>query len=242
MRRTGSEQTGQWLDSYRWLAGVLRGESSAAAARRSPSTGTPATRWRSSTRTSPARSPPPSSAIRTAWRGTPRRRCRCCRPSMGVYPTAAGPPAARAGPGRAGPRRPVRRARRAAVRAGRGDRGGWPPAPRTRRTTSCTCCGCSRPSGPGRSATSAPPSLAFDAARREVAGRQRPWHRALITERAARFYLAHGLDHAGYDLLAQARESTSPGARPRRSTSSTGPTPPCDRRVDATAGRPRPTG
>jgi signal transduction histidine kinase len=35
---------------------------------------------------------------------------------------------------------------------------------------------------------------------------QRPWHRALITERAARFYLAHGLDHHGYDLLAQARQ------------------------------------
>ncbi len=48
-------------------------------------------------------------------------------------------------------------------------------------------------------------ALAFDAARREVARRQRPWHRALITERAARFSLAHGLEHAGYDLLAQAR-------------------------------------
>ena len=31
VRRTGAEQTGQWLDSYRWLAGVLRGERSAAA-------------------------------------------------------------------------------------------------------------------------------------------------------------------------------------------------------------------
>ena len=48
--------------------------------------------------------------------------------------------------------------------------------------------------------------LAFDAARREVAGRQRPWHRALITEHAARFYLAHGVDHAGYSLLAEARQ------------------------------------
>ena len=48
--------------------------------------------------------------------------------------------------------------------------------------------------------------LAFDAARREAAQRQRPWHRALIAERAARFYLAHGVDHAGYDLLAQARQ------------------------------------
>ncbi|MDG6102185.1 AAA family ATPase [Dactylosporangium aurantiacum] len=47
--------------------------------------------------------------------------------------------------------------------------------------------------------------LAFDAARDEVADRQRPWHRALITERAARFYLTHGVEHAGYDLLALAR-------------------------------------
>jgi signal transduction histidine kinase len=49
-------------------------------------------------------------------------------------------------------------------------------------------------------------ALAFDSARREVAGRQRPWHRALITERAARFHLAHGLEQAGYELLAEARQ------------------------------------
>jgi hypothetical protein len=49
-------------------------------------------------------------------------------------------------------------------------------------------------------------ALAFDAARREAARRQRPWHRALITEHAARFYLAHGLEQAGHDLLAQARQ------------------------------------
>jgi signal transduction histidine kinase len=49
-------------------------------------------------------------------------------------------------------------------------------------------------------------ALAFDAARREAAQRQRPWHRALIAERAARFYLAHGLEHVGYDLLTQARQ------------------------------------
>jgi signal transduction histidine kinase len=47
--------------------------------------------------------------------------------------------------------------------------------------------------------------LAFDAAQREVAGRERPWHRALIAERAARFHLAHGADHAGHELLARAR-------------------------------------
>ncbi|MGZ8648080.1 MAG: AAA family ATPase [Solirubrobacteraceae bacterium] len=50
-------------------------------------------------------------------------------------------------------------------------------------------------------------ALAFDAARRDVSQRQRQWHRALITERAARFHLAHGLEHAGYGLLAEAREA-----------------------------------
>jgi signal transduction histidine kinase len=48
--------------------------------------------------------------------------------------------------------------------------------------------------------------LAFDAARREVARRQRPWHRALIAERAARLYLAHGVEHTGYELLVEARQ------------------------------------
>jgi signal transduction histidine kinase len=48
-------------------------------------------------------------------------------------------------------------------------------------------------------------AVAFDAALREVAGRRRPWHRALIAERAGRFQLAHGVEHAGYELLAEAR-------------------------------------
>ena len=50
-------------------------------------------------------------------------------------------------------------------------------------------------------------ALAFDAARREVARRQRPWHRALITECAARFHLAHGLALTGHELLAEARQA-----------------------------------
>ena len=65
-------------------------------------------------------------------------------------------------------------------------------------------------------------AFAFDAARREVAGRQRPWHRALITERAARFYLAHGMDQVGHDLLPGPASSTTPGGRRRRSRSWTG--------------------
>ena len=39
----------------------------------------------------------------------------------------------------------------------------------------------------------------------EVARRQRPWHAALITERAARFHLANGLERIGGALLAEAQ-------------------------------------
>jgi diguanylate cyclase (GGDEF)-like protein len=52
-------------------------------------------------------------------------------------------------------------------------------------------------------------AAAFDSALRAVATRQRPWHRALILERTARFYLAHGIDTVGSQLLGQAREAYS---------------------------------
>jgi hypothetical protein len=45
VRRTGSEQTGQMLDGYRWPA-VQRGESADAGGEAVPSTSTPTTRWR----------------------------------------------------------------------------------------------------------------------------------------------------------------------------------------------------
>ncbi|WP_250032313.1 protein kinase domain-containing protein [Paractinoplanes maris] len=48
-------------------------------------------------------------------------------------------------------------------------------------------------------------AFAFDSARREAGKRQRPWHQALITERAGRFALAHGMEHTGYELLGRAR-------------------------------------
>jgi diguanylate cyclase (GGDEF)-like protein len=47
----------------------------------------------------------------------------------------------------------------------------------------------------------------FDAARRQAGASQRPWHRALIDERAARFYLAHGMERAGTELLGAARRA-----------------------------------
>ncbi|HVE52241.1 MAG TPA: ATP-binding protein, partial [Ramlibacter sp.] len=45
---------------------------------------------------------------------------------------------------------------------------------------------------------------AFDRALEEASLHQRPWHHALITERAALFHLAHGLESTGRSLLAQA--------------------------------------
>ncbi|HVZ44938.1 MAG TPA: AAA family ATPase [Ramlibacter sp.] len=48
--------------------------------------------------------------------------------------------------------------------------------------------------------------LAFDAALGEVQSRQRPWQRALITERAGLFQLHQGLTHVGRRLLAEARD------------------------------------
>lgn len=49
-------------------------------------------------------------------------------------------------------------------------------------------------------------AAAFDAALFAVAARQRPWHAALIAERAARFHLSNGLEHTGRFLLAEARD------------------------------------
>ena len=48
---------------------------------------------------------------------------------------------------------------------------------------------------------------AFDAAHREVVARRRPWHRALILERAAQCYLANGIEQNGYRLLGDARQA-----------------------------------
>jgi len=45
----------------------------------------------------------------------------------------------------------------------------------------------------------------FDAGLHEVA--RRPWHRALLAERAGRFHLEQGLPHAGRNLLSEARDA-----------------------------------
>lgn len=48
-------------------------------------------------------------------------------------------------------------------------------------------------------------SYGFDAATGEATKGTRPWHRALILERAARFHRAHGLENLARRLLAEAR-------------------------------------
>jgi diguanylate cyclase (GGDEF)-like protein len=45
---------------------------------------------------------------------------------------------------------------------------------------------------------------AFDAAAADASGAVRPWHRALITERAGTFLLSYGMEHAGQHLLTEA--------------------------------------
>ncbi len=49
-------------------------------------------------------------------------------------------------------------------------------------------------------------AVAFDAAVGEVQERQRPWHRALITERAGLFHISAGLPRTGRQLLGDALE------------------------------------
>jgi signal transduction histidine kinase len=205
MRRTGSEQIGQWLDSDRWLAGVLRGESSAAA-------DVAPTIDRYADNPMALFYAHLNRAIAAAIFGDQAGLARHTAAAMpqlitvwGVYPTAvaqllqglslAGQARAAAGDERGGLLAELDDVTQwLAARAG--------DAPdnflhllrllEAERAWAA---------GDFRAAV-----LAYDAARREAARRQRPWHRALIAERAARFYLDHGAEQAGHDLLAQARQ------------------------------------
>jgi signal transduction histidine kinase len=204
LRRTGNEQTGQWLDSYRWLARTLRGDSSAAA-----SEAIPIDRY--------ADNPLAllyahlCRAVAAAIFDDPDGLAHDSAAAMSLLPAAAGfcsiavarllrglalAAQARAAPG--------------------GDRDGL-LTELDELTRWLAARAADAPDnflhlvalleaerawvvGDFRAAM-----LAFDAARREAAWRTRPWHRALIAERAARFHLAHGLDHASSALLAEAR-------------------------------------
>jgi signal transduction histidine kinase len=203
LRRTGNEQTGRWLDSYRWLVGVLRGESPTAAGEAVPldyADDPTALIYAHLCR-----------AIAAAIFGDPARLAEHSAAALQLLPAVHGFYAVaqvRLLRGLA-----VAEEARATDVDARDDLLGeldelasW-LAGRTAHAPDNFLhqqrlieAERAWAIGDFRAAV-----LAFDAARSEVAARQRPWHRALIAERAARFLLAHGVEHSGYDLLAQAR-------------------------------------
>ncbi|HEY6747838.1 MAG TPA: AAA family ATPase [Mycobacteriales bacterium] len=209
VRRTGNEQTGQWLDSHRWLAEVLRGDGSGGPA----AAGDPIPVDRYAGNPAALLYGHIARAIAMAVFDDQAGLAQHAAAAMhllgaakGLYPTAI----ARLLNGLA-----LAERARAAPAAERGEL----LSELDEMTRWLAARAADAPDNFGhllrwleaergwavgdfRAAV-----LAFDAALREVTGRRRPWHRALITERAARFHLAHGADHAGLDLLAQAREA-----------------------------------
>ncbi|WP_445184073.1 AAA family ATPase [Pseudonocardia sp. Cha107L01] len=201
LRRTGSEQTGQLIDGYRWLAGVLRGESPAAAGEVAPDryVGNPLALFHAHH----------TRALAAAIFADPAGLSRHTAAAMPLLPAALGVyPSALA--------RVLRGLALAGeVRANHDDGPlseldevtGWLAARATDAPDNflhlLRLLEAERAWALGDFRAAA---LGFDAARREVAGRPRPWHQALITERAARFLLARSYDHAGFELLAQARQ------------------------------------
>jgi len=206
VHRTGIEQTGQSLDSYHWLAGVLRGESAATAGetnRIGRDADNPLALFLAHV----------NQAIAAAIFGDPGRLTRHTSATVPLLPVAPGQyPTALA-----------RLLRGLACAEGARATDGEERRGLLSELDEVTQWLAAR-------AADAPDnflhmvrlleaerawtvvdfraaSLAFDAARRAAAQRQRPWHRALITERAARFYLAHGVEQVGYDLLTQARRA-----------------------------------
>jgi signal transduction histidine kinase len=204
VRRTGSEQTGQLIDGYQWLAGVLRGERPAAAGEVAP--------HRYGDNPLALLHAHLARALAAVIFGDPAGLLRHTAAAMPLLPAAMGLyPSALA--------RLLRGLALAGeVREGHDEAGDGLLSELDEVTGWLAARAADAPDnflhllrlleaerawalGDFRAA-----ALGFDTACREVAGRPRPWHRALITERAARFSLAYGLDHAGYALLAQARE------------------------------------
>ena len=203
-RRTGHEQLGQWLDSYRWLACVLRGEGSAAAGAADPA-------GRHASNPVTVFAAHGAGAIAAAIFGDQAALARHTAAMLPVLPTAEGSyPSATArllrGLALSGQARAADGEERAGLLAELDELTSWLAARAADAPDNflhlLRLLEAERAWAVGDFRAAA---FAFDAVLRAAARRQRPWHRALMTERAARFYLAHGLEHVGYDLLAQAR-------------------------------------
>ncbi|WP_432827011.1 AAA family ATPase [Dactylosporangium sp. CA-092794] len=202
-RRTGNEQFGQWFDGYRWLADVLRGESVLAAGDAAPDryAGSPMALFHAHL----------NHALAAALFGDPAALARHTAAAMPLEPIFA----------RAHPAALARVLRGLSLAQQARDCHDDERAPLLSELDEVTRWLAAR-------AADAPENflgllrlleaeqawtvsdfhtgvLAFDSALRVDVGRPRPWQRALIMERAARFYLAHGVEHTGYHLLAGAR-------------------------------------
>ncbi|HET9518537.1 MAG TPA: AAA family ATPase [Actinoplanes sp.] len=201
--RTGNEQAGQWLDSQQWLVRTLRGESTAAA---EP---IPADRYAGNPMA--LLNAHVARALAAAVVGDASGLDRHTAAAMPLLPTAAGlyPTAcARLLRGLA--------AAEQARTAGGDDRDGllaelneimsWLAARAVDAPSNfehlIRLLEAERAWAVGDFRTA---ELAYDTALHEAGRRQRPWHQALTTEHAARFYLTRGLSHLGHELLAQAR-------------------------------------
>ncbi|HTJ34044.1 MAG TPA: AAA family ATPase [Dactylosporangium sp.] len=202
-RRTGDEQTGASLDSYRWLAGVLRGEHSAAAGE-----AVPANRYAGNL---PAFHAHVTRAIAAAIFGDLVGLARHTAAAMpllsaapGVYTTAVAH--ALRGLALARQARACHVDERDALLSELDDVTRWLDARAADAPDNflhlLRLVEAERAWAVGDFHAAV---LGFDAARREVSQRSRPWHRALITEHAAEFYLAHGVEYAGFNLLIEAR-------------------------------------
>jgi signal transduction histidine kinase len=204
LRRTGNEQTGQWLDSYRWLARALRGESSTAASEAIPidqyADNPLALLYAHLCR-----------AVVAAIFDDPDSLAHDSAAAMSLLPAAAGFYSIAV----------VRLLRGLALaaqaRTAEADQRDGLLSELDEVTRWLSARAADAPDnflhlvrlleaerawavGDFRAGV-----FAFDAARTAVARRQRPWHGALIAERAARFHLVHGLEQAGSALLAEAR-------------------------------------
>ncbi|MDG6106311.1 AAA family ATPase [Dactylosporangium aurantiacum] len=204
MRRTGSEQSGWWLDSYRWLADVLRGECSPAPVEAATAryAGDPLALFHAHV----------NRAFAAAVLGDPVGLAQHTAAAMPLLPAAPGLyPTALAyllrGLSLAGQARDSHGDDRGALLAELDEATRWladravdAPANflhlvRLVEAEQAWAVGDFHVA-----------ALAFDAARHEAVQRGRPWHAALISEHAGRFCLAHGVEHAGHSLLLEARQ------------------------------------
>jgi signal transduction histidine kinase len=204
-RRTGSDQTGQWLDSFRWLAAVLRGELSTTADEAVPTeryAGNPLALFDAHiTRGILA-------AVLGDQDGLPRASAAATSllpGALGLYTTVWAHVLRSLA--LAGQARTTHGDQHARLLADMDEQIDWLAKRAVDAPNNFVhlvrWMEAERAWATGDSWAAA---LAFDAALRGLVDRARPWHEALITERAARFHLGHSLEYTGHALLARARQ------------------------------------